>query len=57
MAAEGAAALFGFMAMLSMNLAILNLLPIPMLDGGHIFIMRSRASRAATSACASRNAC
>ena len=23
----------------SMNLAILNLLPIPMLDGGHIFIM------------------
>jgi regulator of sigma E protease len=39
MAEEGAAALFGFMAMLSMNLAILNLLPIPMLDGGHIFIM------------------
>jgi regulator of sigma E protease len=39
MAAEGASALFGFMAMLSMNLAILNLLPIPMLDGGHIFIM------------------
>ena len=39
MAAEGAAALFTFMAMLSMNLAILNLLPIPMLDGGHIFIM------------------
>jgi regulator of sigma E protease len=39
MAAEGAAALFMFMAMLSMNLAILNLLPIPMLDGGHIFIM------------------
>jgi regulator of sigma E protease len=39
MAREGAASLFGFMAMLSMNLAILNLLPIPMLDGGHIFIM------------------
>ena len=31
--------LFTFMAMLSVNLAILNLLPIPMLDGGHIFIM------------------
>jgi regulator of sigma E protease len=31
--------LFTLMAMLSMNLAILNLLPIPMLDGGHIFIM------------------
>jgi regulator of sigma E protease len=39
MAREGAAPLFTFMAMLSMNLAILNLLPIPMLDGGHIFIM------------------
>ncbi|MEO5822434.1 MAG: RIP metalloprotease RseP [Vicinamibacteraceae bacterium] len=39
MAAEGAGSLFMFMAMLSMNLAILNLLPIPMLDGGHIFIM------------------
>jgi regulator of sigma E protease len=39
MAREGASALFTFMAMLSMNLAILNLLPIPMLDGGHIFIM------------------
>jgi regulator of sigma E protease len=39
MAREGASALFGFMAMLSINLAILNLLPIPMLDGGHIFIM------------------
>jgi regulator of sigma E protease len=38
-AREGAAALFQFMAMLSVNLAILNLLPIPMLDGGHIFIM------------------
>ena len=39
MAREGAAPLFTFMAMLSMNLAILNLLPIPLLDGGHIFIM------------------
>ncbi len=25
--------------MISLNLGILNLLPIPMLDGGHIFIM------------------
>jgi regulator of sigma E protease len=39
MARVGASALFTFMAMLSINLAILNLLPIPMLDGGHIFIM------------------
>jgi regulator of sigma E protease len=38
-AREGAGPLFTFMAMLSINLAILNLLPIPMLDGGHIFIM------------------
>lgn len=32
-------ALFGLMATLSLNLGILNLLPIPMLDGGHILIM------------------
>jgi len=32
-------ALFGFMAMLSINLAVLNLLPVPVLDGGHIAIL------------------
>jgi regulator of sigma E protease len=32
-------ALFGLMASLSLNLGLLNLLPIPVLDGGHIFIM------------------
>ena len=32
-------ALLGFMSMLSLNLGILNLLPIPVLDGGHIMIM------------------
>ena len=32
-------ALFSLMATLSLNLGILNLLPIPMLDGGHILIM------------------
>jgi regulator of sigma E protease len=31
--------LLSLMAMISLNLGILNLLPIPMLDGGHIFIM------------------
>jgi regulator of sigma E protease len=31
--------LLTLMAMISLNLGILNLLPIPMLDGGHIFIM------------------
>ncbi len=35
----GWAALFGLMAIISLNLGILNLLPIPILDGGHIFIM------------------
>jgi regulator of sigma E protease len=32
-------ALFSLMASLSLNLGILNLLPIPVLDGGHILIM------------------
>jgi regulator of sigma E protease len=32
-------ALLSLMASLSLNLGILNLLPIPVLDGGHIFIM------------------
>ena len=27
------------MAMLSLNLGLLNLLPVPILDGGHILIM------------------
>jgi len=32
-------ALFGLMAQISLNLGLLNLLPVPVLDGGHIFIM------------------
>jgi len=35
----GWVALFSLMAMISLNLGILNLLPIPVLDGGHIFIL------------------
>jgi regulator of sigma E protease len=35
----GWVALFSLMAMISLNLGLLNLLPIPVLDGGHIFIM------------------
>jgi regulator of sigma E protease len=31
--------ILAFMATLSLNLGLLNLMPIPMLDGGHIFIM------------------
>jgi regulator of sigma E protease len=32
-------ALFSLMASISLNLGLLNLLPIPVLDGGHILIM------------------
>jgi regulator of sigma E protease len=32
-------ALVSLMASLSLNLGLLNLMPIPILDGGHIFIM------------------
>lgn len=35
-AKEGAANLSVFIALLSVNLAVLNLLPIPVLDGGHL---------------------
>jgi regulator of sigma E protease len=38
-AKQGMEAFFGFMALLSVNLAVLNLLPIPVLDGGHLLIM------------------
>ena len=38
-AAQGLLPLFGLMASISLNLGLLNLLPIPVLDGGHIFIM------------------
>lgn len=32
-------ALFAFMAMISLNLGLLNLMPVPVLDGGHILIL------------------
>ncbi|MEX2271760.1 MAG: RIP metalloprotease RseP [Vicinamibacterales bacterium] len=32
-------ALFNFMAMISLNLGLINLMPIPILDGGHIVIL------------------
>jgi regulator of sigma E protease len=37
--AQGAYAVLGFMALISVNLGILNLLPIPILDGGHIVLL------------------
>ena len=38
-AQAGWLALFSLMASISLNLGLLNLLPVPVLDGGHIFIM------------------
>ena len=35
----GGAALLSFMAFLSVNLAVVNLLPIPVLDGGHLVFL------------------
>jgi len=35
----GLIAIFNLMASLSLNLGLLNLMPVPVLDGGHIFIM------------------
>ncbi len=37
-AQQGFLNLFYFMALLSINLGLLNLLPIPVLDGGHLFL-------------------
>lgn len=36
---EGMAGLIGMTAFISVSLAVLNLLPIPVLDGGHIFFL------------------
>jgi regulator of sigma E protease len=38
-AAEGVSSLLIFLTMLSANLAVLNLLPIPLLDGGHLVFL------------------
>jgi regulator of sigma E protease len=38
-AEAGWVSLLSLMAVLSLNLGLLNLLPIPVLDGGHIFVM------------------
>jgi len=44
-ASIGWAELFSFMALLSISLGILNLLPIPMLDGGHLLYYAVEAIR------------
>ncbi|MEM8713489.1 MAG: RIP metalloprotease RseP, partial [Planctomycetota bacterium] len=38
-ASQGLPVLFKFLAILSINLAIINLLPIPILDGGHLLFL------------------
>jgi regulator of sigma E protease len=38
-AREGWAVLLNFMAILSLNLALLNVLPVPILDGGHLVFL------------------
>jgi regulator of sigma E protease len=41
----GLEAFLGFMALFSVNLAVLNLLPIPVLDGGHLLFLGIEAVR------------
>lgn len=38
-ARAGTQVYLGFMAFISLNLGIFNLLPIPLLDGGHVFVL------------------
>jgi len=44
-ASQGLDFFLGFMALFSVNLAILNLLPIPVLDGGHLLFLAIEALR------------
>jgi len=44
-AEQGALQLFFFMAVLSINLGLINLFPIPVLDGGHLLFMGIEAVR------------
>lgn len=44
-ARQGVTAFLNFMAIISVNLAVLNLLPIPVLDGGHLVFLFAEAAR------------
>jgi regulator of sigma E protease len=44
-ATQGASALLLFLTMLSANLAVINFLPIPALDGGHMLFLSAEAVR------------
>jgi regulator of sigma E protease len=41
----GVIAMIGFMAVLSINLGLINLFPIPVLDGGHLLFYVAEAIR------------
>lgn len=45
MASQGFIAVMSFMALLSINLGLINLFPIPMLDGGHLVFYAMEAIR------------
>jgi regulator of sigma E protease len=45
MASEGMSPFLLFLGMLSANLAVLNFLPIPMLDGGHMVFLAAEGVR------------
>jgi regulator of sigma E protease len=42
-AQEGVGSFLAFLAVLSINLGVLNLLPVPVLDGGHLFFFAIEA--------------
>ena len=44
-AQTGITALLAFMALISVNLGVLNILPIPVLDGGHLVLIAAEAIR------------
>ena len=45
MAEKGLRPLFGFVALMSINLGVINLLPLPALDGGHFILLIIEALR------------
>jgi len=44
-AEQGVQSFIGFLAMLSVNLAIINLLPVPVLDGGQLLLLALESVR------------
>lgn len=52
---QGAFAFLSIVALISLNLAILNILPIPLLDGGHIMFYSIEAIRGKPVSIATRN--